>query len=65
MIGRHICEMCKNLIEIGDNADDWKCNAFPDGIPYEVYAYINHWNPPKDCNNGIGFEPKEKQSDTD
>jgi hypothetical protein len=36
----------------------WKCKAFPLGIPEEKICTID-FDPCVDCNNGIGFEPKE------
>lgn len=63
MIGRHLCKRCKNFLSGGIDADEWKCKAFPNGIPYEVYSRMDPWKPPKDCNNGIGFEPKEDEDE--
>ncbi|MDE6797800.1 MAG: glutamyl-tRNA amidotransferase [Ruminococcus sp.] len=62
MIGVHYCLRCKNFIE-GDehNADTWKCKAFPDGIPYERYAFMNVFNR-LHCNNGIGHEEKVEEN---
>lgn len=59
MIGRHMCARCKNFIKYGEK---WKpyCKAFPKGIPLDFYDKIEPWNIPKDCNNGIGFEPEEE-----
>lgn len=62
MIGRHTCKLCKNFIS-GNRFSDEKgcqCKAFPDKIPYETYAFIRNWDAPKNCNNGIGFEPNEE-----
>jgi hypothetical protein len=58
MIGQHECLRCKNFISGERSPFTWKCNAYPDGIPYERFANISAEN--RDvCNNGIGFEPEE------
>ena len=60
MIGRFKCEMCKNFLSGGLMPDTWKCSAFPDGIPERKIAFITY-DPCVNCNNGIGFEPKEDE----
>lgn len=62
MIGRHTCELCKNFIQYDENWEAY-CKAFPNGIPYDVYNKIDPWKPPKECNNGIGYEPEEDESE--
>lgn len=61
MVGTHPCLRCLNFIEKAEHqsCEFGKCKAYPNGIPYEVFAYMDFWNKPIDCNNGIGFEPKE------
>ena len=61
MIGKHTCLRCKNYIDTdtAENGEFGYCRAYPNGIPDTVYAFMHHWDTPKDCNNGIGFEPKE------
>lgn len=41
----------------------WKgaCDAFPEGIPYDFDLGSVRKN--KECNNGIGFEPKGENKD--
>lgn len=58
MTGRLLCLRCKQFIERvpAQTVGLGKCKAFPDGIPYDVFAYINYDNKPKICNNGVGFE---------
>ena len=43
--------------------DGWRscCDAFPEGKPLD-FDYRN-LKDRKDCNNGIGFEPKEPDKD--
>ena len=41
MIGRQPCMRCANFIEGERSPFTWKCKAFPDGIPYEHFAYID------------------------
>lgn len=62
MLGKHLCKRCKNFIVGGSLENGCTCKAFPNGIPYEVYSSVNMWRPPKDCNNGIGFEKKRKRT---
>ncbi len=41
--------------------DGWlmACDAFPNGLPLEhIYPDLEKL---KECNNGIGFEPREKE----
>ena len=51
------CDICKHKLP---KKDGWKsaCEAFPDGIPKEYF--ITKLDPKElpECNNGIGFEPK-------
>ena len=59
MIGRFKCQMCKHsLTEDYVNEKVWKCEAFPNGIPDEKIAFLRY-DPCDNCNNGIGFEPRE------
>ena len=66
-IGKHVCYRCNNFLGNSESQNDefGKCKAFPNGIPYEIYAYMHHWDKPKNCNNGIGFESKEPQAETE
>lgn len=64
MIGSFKCQRCKNFLSGDIMPETWKCKAFPVGIPEMKIAFITH-DDCVDCNNGIGFEPKEKQSDTE
>lgn len=54
-----LCDECKNEYDDVLNPGHRPyCLAFPNGIPIEHYRYSGK----KDltnCNNGIGFEPKE------
>ena len=56
MIGRLKCSWCKNRFFDTSNSDEWKCRAFPDGIPEEKLMFITR-DPCVDCKNGIGFAP--------
>ena len=51
------CDRCKHQ---RPNIDGWKCacDAFPDGMPIGFYTRSDIMNLPE-CNNGIGYEPKE------
>ena len=62
MIGQHLCKRCKRFLNTESSMNNLKCECYPNGIPYEVYAYINPFNPPRTCNNGKGYVPKEKES---
>lgn len=61
-MGTHPCLRCRQFLERASNdaGELGKCEAFPNGIPYEVYAYMHHDSQPTECNNGIGFEPIEQ-----
>lgn len=52
---------CDNCVHRKKNVDGWKavCDAFPDMIPSDVMfkSDPSKW---KECNNGIGYEAKEK-----
>ncbi len=62
MIGRFKCQMCKHFLTPDRNIQDWKCEAFPDGISEEKLCYITR-DPCINCNNGIGFEPIQKEDE--
>lgn len=49
------CDYCKNCY--GFEKGHPICYAFPKGIPYEHMD--KDLRSLKECNNGIGFEPKE------
>ena len=51
------CSLCKHSRKI--KIDNWipTCDAFPNGQPLDWdYGRVKDI---KECNNGIGFEPKE------
>ena len=62
MMGQHPCLRCKHFLEEAPlgKVEIGKCEAFPNGIPYEVFAYMSLSGKPQNCNNGIGFEPDEQ-----
>ena len=47
------CDRCKHNFDT--SAENWKCEAFPEGIPEEKLCFISR-DPCIDCNNGIGFD---------
>lgn len=49
-----ICLYCKHLI----SGTEEKCDAFPDGIPYEIWKGDNDHKKPYPGDHGIQFEPK-------
>ncbi len=55
------CRECKHRRPLKDG---WLacCDAFPDGHP-KGFDYRN-LKERKECNNGIGFEPKEEKNET-
>lgn len=55
------CSECKHRLPLKDG---WLacCEAFPDGRPPD-FNYKN-LKERKECNNGIGFEPKENTDET-
>lgn len=55
MIRLSDCDYCKNCL--GFEKGYALCKAFPKGIPYEHMD--KDLKMVKECNNGIGFEPKE------
>ena len=58
MIGSFKCRRCKHNLNLDQHAKDWKCDAFPEGIPEMKLCYITR-DPCIDYNNGIGFEQEE------
>lgn len=48
-----LCYDCKHFDPIGGG-----CKAFPDGIPDEIIESNKHFEPLKDQENKIVFEPK-------
>jgi hypothetical protein len=61
MIGSFKCRRCKHIKNADQKIDEWKCDAYPDGIPEMKICFITH-DPCIDCNNGIGFESAEQQN---
>jgi len=60
MICINDCYKCKHERPLKDG---WMacCDAFPDGAPIGFpYGEVREM---KECNNGIGFEPKEEYKD--
>ena len=56
MIKTSNCDYCKNCT--GFKNGHGICTAFPNGIPYDhMDKEIDEL---KECNNGIGYEPKTK-----
>lgn len=53
MIGSFKCMRCKHNHDV--SAKQWKCDAFPEGIPEEKLMRITR-DPCIDCNNGIAFD---------
>lgn len=51
------CANCKHALPLKDGWIDC-CDAFPNGVPFDFdYSKVKEI---KECNNGIGYEPKEK-----
>ncbi|MCX7998614.1 MAG: hypothetical protein N3A69_06635 [Leptospiraceae bacterium] len=51
------CFRCKNYIKFKT------CKAFPNGIPDEVFFNEVYHTKPYPGDNGIQFEPKEKETE--
>ena len=65
MIGSCKCQLCKHFLTPDKHCKQWKCEAFPSGIPEDKICYID-FDPCNNCNNGIGFEhieDKDKPSE--
>lgn len=60
MIKMSDCDYCKNCT--GFKNGYGICKAFPKGIPYEHMD--KDLKSLKECNNGIGFEPKDNNDET-
>ena len=54
----YACDNC--IYEKREKKDGWilTCKAFPDGIDID-YVFEGHPERRKECNNGIGFTPRE------
>ena len=58
MTEQPICFFCKHFIE----GKDYKCQAFPEGIPNEIlFGENDHSKPLPEQQNDIVFEAKEKE----
>lgn len=53
------CDKCKN--RTGFEKGHTLCKAFPNGVPYEHTD--KDMKNLKECNNGIGFEPKNNNNE--
>lgn len=61
MIGQAKCQKCVHFLTPDKHASEWACEAYPDGIPEKKICYIDR-DPCVNCNNGIGFEPIENNT---
>ena len=61
MIGKIKCELCEHFLDTTSSPSDWKCKAFPDGIPAKKIAYID-FDKCDNCQNGIGFKLAEDKN---
>lgn len=50
----YICNRCKHLRPLSGG-----CNAFPDGIPFDMGVFIEHFKPLPEQKNKIVFEEGE------
>ena len=58
-----ICPKCKHLHRGGASVDPdmtVRCEAFPDGIPDDIFTGMVDHRSPVDGDNGIQFEPKQE-----
>ena len=55
MIKLSDCDYCKHCHELKNGSVT--CDAFPNGIPYDHMD--KDLKETSECNNGIGYEPKE------
>ena len=55
----YVCPKCRHF------AGGKFCEAFPDGIPYEVMSGRNRHDKPIDSDNGIKFEAADEPSEQD
>lgn len=60
MIGSFKCRRCKHCHNPNESPQNWKCDAFRNGIPEGKLARITR-DPCVDCNNGVGFEQVEQE----
>lgn len=59
MIGRFKCERCVHCHNPNDDPSKWECDAYDGKIPESKIMFITR-DDCINCNNGIGFEPKEE-----
>ena len=52
------CQTCQHLIGYTADVEDVVCEAFPDGIPGEIYAGDFDHTQPHDGDHGIQYEPR-------
>lgn len=52
-----VCLRCKHFIE------RYHCKAFPKGIPDIIRGFEHDHKTPIECDNGILYEPKEKEKE--
>ena len=59
MIGAFKCRRCKHCHNPNARPSEWKCDAYNGQIPEDKIMFISR-DDCTNCNNGIGFEPKEE-----
>ena len=60
---RPVCLDCKHIHPEDPVEDGFFCDAFPEGIPFEMIANLFVHDKPYPGDNGIQFEPMEVPSD--
>ena len=53
------CFRCKHFSQGSDEKGKSKCQAFPDGIPFDMCIEPGHHTKPFPGDNGILFEPRD------
>ncbi len=67
IFGYSPCMHCKHLHDGDEYLEDpfVSCDAFPDGIPGEIFEGENLHKEPYEGDNGIRFEESEEEDDED
>lgn len=53
-----LCYTCARARALGN---EWRCEAYPERIPFEIIAWLHDHHKPFDGDNGLQYIPKREE----